>query len=189
MLRRRGSGALDVRHVLDMRLGAPGDLRNGDPTTYDGHTLDYDLEDRMTSWTAGGTTKIVAAYRADGLRAWSQLSTGVRTYYYYDGDTDVVETDSSGDITASNTFGPLGLVLRHVASGYGHGFFAYNPSGNTVQQISSTGSVLETDLYDAYGNLLSGTASQTDPYGFGAQWGLYSERRPACGRPGAAILA
>jgi RHS repeat-associated protein len=80
-----------------------------------------------------------------------------------------------GRFDASNTFGPLGLVLRHVASGNGHGFFAYDPSGNTVQQISSTGSVLETDLYDAYGNLLSGTASQTDPYGFGAQWGYFTD--------------
>jgi hypothetical protein len=111
---------------------------DGDPTSYYGKTLTYDLEDRLTSWVGGGTTKILVAYRADGLRAWSQLSTGVRTYYYYDGDNDVIETDSSGNITAANTFGPLGLVFRKVASGYGQDM-KRSPSGSRGRDLCGLG--------------------------------------------------
>ena len=57
----------------------------GNPTTYRGFTMAYDLNDQLVqmnaipgTWTAG--------YLPDGLRAWKQLGSSGRTYYLYSHD-------------------------------------------------------------------------------------------------------
>lgn len=72
---------------------------NGNPTTYGGTTLTFDPENRMTAYGS----VLTAGYTGDGLRAWKENSSG-RTYFLYDGIVPVVELDSSGSITAANTF-------------------------------------------------------------------------------------
>ena len=54
---------------------------------------------------------MTAGYEAAGLRVWKE-SSGVRTYFLYDGETPVCELDSSGNVIATNTFGANGLVSR-----------------------------------------------------------------------------
>ncbi|MDE2207771.1 MAG: hypothetical protein KGK12_14170, partial [Armatimonadetes bacterium] len=77
---------------------------SGNPTTYSGATLSFDPESRMTAYG----TALTAGYTIDGLRAWKTNSSGT-TYFLYDGITPICEIDSTGAVSAVNTFGPTGL--------------------------------------------------------------------------------
>ena len=135
---------------------------NGNPTVYKGAApLTYDEEDRLTDY-AGDMS---AGYTSDGLRAWKQVGSA-RIYYIYSGSTPIFEIDgTTGSITAINTFGPTGLLARRQDSQ--DTFYTFDPQGNVSQAQDTTGQVTSTQLYDAYGALLSGDADP--PYGFGAQ--------------------
>ncbi len=106
----------------------------GNPTTYKSSTLGYDAENRMTSYGSA----LSAAYQGDGLRA-SKQANGVTTYYLYAGGLPVCEMDSAGNITATNTFGPTGLLSRHTSSG--SVFYTFDPLGSVAQTLNSTGNV------------------------------------------------
>jgi RHS repeat-associated protein len=86
----------------------------------------------------------------------------------------VCELDGSGSIVAVNTFGAQGLLSRHVTSTNASTFYTFDERGNVAQRTDSTGAVLSSDLYDAYGKRLSGGTSG-DPWGFEAQAGYYTD--------------
>ncbi|MDE2207742.1 MAG: RHS repeat-associated core domain-containing protein, partial [Armatimonadetes bacterium] len=108
----------------------------------------------------------------DGLRAWKTNSSGT-TYFLYDGITPICEIDSTGAVSAVNTFGPTGLLSRHA--GTSSIFYAFDPQGNPAEDVNSSDSVLASFDFDAFAaRSISGTA--TDPYsGFGSQYGYYSD--------------
>ena len=54
---------------------------NGNPTTYKGSSLGFDVENRLVS----DATSLTAGYDGEGKRAWKTDSTGT-TYYLYDKD-------------------------------------------------------------------------------------------------------
>jgi RHS repeat-associated protein len=139
---------------------------NGNPVTYSGSTLTFDPENRMT----GYGSVLTAGYTGDGLRAWKENSSG-RTYFLYDGIVPVVELDSSGSVTATNTFGASGLVSRHEGSA--SGFYSFDSEGNVAQRSDIAGTVLSNHLFNAHGSILSGTLS--DPFGYKAQFAYYSD--------------
>lgn len=139
---------------------------NGNPTNYGGTALTYDPENRMTSYGSVLTT----GYSGNGLRAWKQ-SSGGRTYFLYDGAVPVVELDNTGAVVATNTFGATGLISRRT--GNTSVFYLFDSEGSISQKTDSTGNVLSSDLFDAYGQRLSG--SQTDPFGYRAQFGYYTD--------------
>ena len=141
---------------------------NGNPTTYKTASLTFDPENRMTADSAGSQTD---GYDGDSLRAWKQ-SGGTKTYFLYDDEQPVCEYGSSGTLLATNTYGADGLVSRHTSAG--STFYLFDERGNVSQRTSSTGSVLGSDLYDAYGTR-TGTAAQADPFGYGAQAGYYTD--------------
>jgi YD repeat-containing protein len=85
---------------------------NGNPTTYNGNSLTFDPEDRMTSYGFN----LRAGYTEGGLRSWKQPAVGAIAYYLYDNSLPVCELDASGNITAVNTFGRNGLVSRRAGS-------------------------------------------------------------------------
>lgn len=140
---------------------------NGNPTTYGGTSLSFDPENRLTSYGAAMT----AGYRGDGLRAWKESAQG-RTYYLYDGTLPVVELDAAGAVTAANTFGGAALVSRR--SGTQSTFYAFDPQGSVSQRMDAGGAVVSSHLFDAHGGEL--TAPGGDPFGYGAQWGYYTDR-------------
>lgn len=139
---------------------------DGNPTAYGGVSCTFDPEDRLTAYGA----VITAGYMTNGLRAWKQSSAG-RTYFLYDGSVLVCELNSSGAITATNTFGVSGLAARRA--GGSSVFYAFDPRGNTVERVNSSGTVLDSSTFDAFG-ARSTTGAGTDPYGgFGSQFGSY----------------
>jgi hypothetical protein len=83
-----------------------------------------------------------AGYTGDGLRAWKQNGGGVRTYFLYDGTEPVVEMDSTGAVTATNTFGAEGLLSRHTAAG--STFYTFDAQGSVCQRLDSSQALLAT---------------------------------------------
>jgi RHS repeat-associated protein len=81
--------------------------------------------------------------------------------------------NSTGTITATNTYGLAGLISRHTSSG--STFYEFDPQGTVVQRLNSAGSNTITSTADAFGNVAnSGTVS--DPFGYEAQAGYYTDQ-------------
>lgn len=138
----------------------------GNPTTYQGVGLAFDPENRLTQYGSA----LTAGYNGDNLRGWKQGSGG-RTYFLYDGIQPVVELDSSGSVTAVNTFGAQGLVSRRT--GGVSTFYTFDASGNVAQRLGTVGNVISSNLYDAFGQRQS--TGGADAFGYGAQWGYYTD--------------
>ena len=145
---------------------------NGNPTAYHGDQLTFDTNNALTAYAHYGNTLLTAGYTGDGLRAWKAGANGVKTYFIYDGDTLLAEMNSTGTLTALNTWGATGLLERSDARG--DVWYQYDQQGNVIQRLDDSGNVLSSDLYDAYGNLLSG-GDTSDPYGYNAQDGYYTD--------------
>jgi RHS repeat-associated protein len=144
---------------------------NGNPTSYPlnglASNLTFDEEDRLTS-----LGNLTFGWSSAGLRAWKQVGGGNRTYYLYEGGQPLCELDGSGNLLAVNTWGASGLASRHTASG--DLFYAFDERGSVAQTINSSGQVLNSFSFDAYGAPTS--AAATDPYsGYGGAWGYYTD--------------
>jgi RHS repeat-associated protein len=139
---------------------------NGNPTTYQSTACTFDPENRMTAFGSA----LTATYRGDGLRAKTVTSAGT-TYFLYDGEVLMAEMNSSGVTVAVYTWGAGGLVSRTTSSGTTS--YTFDPEGNTAQRLSGTGSILTSDVYDAYGAGLS--TGSADCCGFVSQWGYYTD--------------
>ncbi len=146
---------------------------NGNPTVYNagvygGQSVRFDPENRMTR----ASSVLSCGYNGDGQRAWKQNSSGARTYFVYDGSEPVCELDGTGAVTATNTFGANGLLSRHTSAG--SVFYACDLSGNVAQRANASGVSLSADQCDAFG-VRQSTASAPDVFGFGGQWGGYTD--------------
>jgi len=73
---------------------------------------------------------LTAGYDEDNLRAWKQDSLGHRTYFL-----GPCELDSSGNVIATNTFGPTGLLSRRTAAG--STFYTFDPQGSVNQRTDA----------------------------------------------------
>jgi RHS repeat-associated protein len=103
----------------------------------------------------------------------SALIRAKSTYFVYDGTVPVAEMGSSGNVTAVNTFGANGLLSRH-ANGQTT-FYTFDPQGSVAQRLNSSGTVLSSHMFDAYGLELSSPATG-EPFGLGAQFGEQTDR-------------
>ena len=68
-------------------------------------------------------------------------------------------------------FGAWGLVSRNTPF-TGTAFYVFDERGNVAQRVGSSGAILSTDVYDAWGKKRSGPA---DVFGFGGQAGYYTD--------------
>ena len=85
------------------------------------------------------------------------------------------ELGGSGGTTsviATNTFGINGLVSRNDSSGTS--FYAFDPQGSTAERVDSSGALVSSDCYNAWGTA-STTASAAVVFGYIAQWGYYTD--------------
>ncbi|MFI5385565.1 MAG: RHS repeat-associated core domain-containing protein [Fimbriimonadales bacterium] len=141
---------------------------NGNPTTYKGTSLGFDVGNRLaslgSSWTAG--------YRADGLRGWKTNSGGT-IYYLYDRGEPVYEVNASGSITAMNVFAPDGLVARYSG---GWTYYTFDAQGNVSQRLDSSQNGVSSSVYDAFGAETTSGTTPTDSFGYNAQWGYLLDR-------------
>ena len=152
---------------------------NGNPTAYKGTALSFDPENRLTSLG----TAMTAGYDGDGLRAWKSTAAG-KTYFVYDGDSPVLEMNSSGNVTAFNVWGANGLLSRRMwtASAY----YTFDPQGSVVQRLDINQNILSTSAYDAWGNPLA--APTGDPFWVLRRMGILYGRRDGSAAADASVL-
>jgi RHS repeat-associated protein len=140
----------------------------GSPTARNGNALIFDPYNQLTAYGS----LLTAGYTGDGLRA-TKTTSGGTTAFLYDGSQPVLEMTWNGTVLGVNTFGPNGLLSRR--SGGASTFYQFDPQGSVAQRLNSAGTVLSSDMYDAYG-VGQSTAAPSDPWGYGAQWGYFTDR-------------
>jgi RHS repeat-associated protein len=125
---------------------------------------DYDPLNRLTQVTQPDNSTLTYVYDADGNRVKAVGPTGT-TNYVVDPTTKtpevVVETDGSGHIVASYTYG-LGLISQR-RSGV-DSFYISDALGSTRALTNSAGVVTDRYSYDAFGQLLSSTGTTVNSF-------------------------
>jgi RHS repeat-associated protein len=81
--------------------------------------------------------------------------------------------NSSGTITATNTYGLAGLISRYTSSG--STFYEFDPQGTVSERLNSSGAPTSSTIADAFGNVVN-SATVSDPFGYEAQQGYYTDQ-------------
>jgi RHS repeat-associated protein len=146
---------------------------DGNPSTYGGKGMAFDVENRLSSVTSSGTTIFSAGYDAQNMRAWKNES-GTATYYLYASGimSPVCELNSSGTVMATNTYTPYGLVSRNTSSG--STFYEFDPQGSVSERLNSSGGCTVSSISDSFGKVTNGS-STSDPFGYIAQSGYFTD--------------
>ncbi len=156
-------------------------------------TYAYDAENRLLDIVyPGGASEHFAYYPgADGLRLSRTTADGQITYFFYDGQNTLLETDANGVTVARYTAG-LGMD-EWLAVQRGGATYTYHRDGvgSITALTDATQAVAATYRYDVFGNPLGQTGHVVNPYRFAGRElellsGLYYNRaryyEPATGR-------
>ena len=143
---------------------------NGSTRTNGANTFFYDVENRLTNATVGGTG-VTYAYNADGVRV-AKTSGGTTTLYLVDdrnptGHAQVLEelTVSGGatNLVKVFTYGHDLIAQRIVSNGL-RTFYGYDGNGNTRYLTGTNTAVSDTYAYDAFGASLTSSGSTANDY-------------------------
>ena len=113
-----------------------------------------------------------AGYAASGLRAWKEVA-GAKTYFLYDGLFPICEINASGSVTATNVYGPDGLIARKTGTTWT--YYSFDQQGNLALRTNASGTVLSHHKSDAFGGHWE-SAANADPFAYNAQSGYYLDR-------------
>jgi len=160
---------------------------NGNPTTYSGKNLTFDIENRLVSITSPAFS---AAYAPDDRRT-SKTANGTTTYYLYDEDdgaSPLLEEQGTGTVSMGYGMAGDGLRARYAPQSGGlYYLFQWDPQGSLVQRqtggpVGNTSYALDTAMFDGYGAKLGDTDAFTggaeatrDAMGFQGQFGAYTD--------------
>ncbi|HEU4834353.1 MAG TPA: fibro-slime domain-containing protein [Pyrinomonadaceae bacterium] len=126
--------------------------------------FDYDGRDRLTKVTQPDNTTVTYVYDADGIRVRSTGPNG-STNYVVDPARPVpqvvVETNGSGQIVASYTYG---LELISQRRNGVDSFYLADALGSTRALTNSQGAVTDRYSYDAFGQMLSSTGTTVNSF-------------------------
>ncbi len=156
-------------------------------------TYTYDAEDRLLDIAyPDGSGEHFAYYPGeDGLRLSRTATNGQITYFFYDGQNVLLETDANGVTVARYT---AGLALDEwIALQRGGATYTYHRDGvGSITALTDAGqTIVASYRYDAFGNLVGQTGTVINPYRFAGREleslsGLYYNRaryyEPATGR-------
>jgi RHS repeat-associated protein len=140
----------------------------------------YDAENRLIQVTKPGMT---AAYRYDALgRRIEKNINGTATRYIYDRERIYQEFDASNTMVASFRFGPgIDDHIGRAITGAGFAFYQ-DGLGNVTEVLDGAGAILQSYVYDAFGNIVLQNGTAFNPYfsytgrEYDAESGLYYYR-------------
>ena len=122
--------------------------------------LGYDQANRLTSYGTAATY----AYNGDGLRMSKTVS----------GTTTQFSWDQSGDLLAdganSYIYGPGGVAIEQVDGSGNVTYLHQDQLGSTRLLTNSSGGVVATYTYDAYGSTMAKTGTASTPLGYAGQY-------------------
>ena len=134
-------------------------------------SLSWDCEYQLTNVVAGAAT-VRYTYDVAGRKA-SRTEGGVTERYLYDSIHVVADTDNSGSLLRTYTYGPgidniLSMTI-HGSSGTTNYYYLKDLANTVLALANSSGSIVESYVYDAYGNVTirngSGTVIPVSAYG------------------------
>jgi RHS repeat-associated protein len=134
----------------------------------------YDGRDKVIRQTRGIQT-VTYGYDASGTRVVSQSGTAPKKFYIFDGDTLIGEVGSSGVVSAVYTWGADGLVSERLPATSRSLWYHYGAQGETRNLTESSGAVVASYVYSAYGLVLQSVGSDPNPFKYGGKFGYYSE--------------
>ena len=124
---------------------------NGNLTSDGTATYSYDSENRLlgTQQTAHSTQN---TYDPFGRRI-SKSVDGIATFYLYDADQVIAETDAAGILKKKHVYGPgIDEILRTTDYGLSTDYFYHADGlGSIVALTDASGAVVERYAYDVYG--------------------------------------
>ena len=149
----------------------------GNPTTYNGYTLEWNGRKLMEMSMNGGQFLYTFAYNADGIRT---VKTNGSTIHHYtlNGSQIVTETwttkNSSGAETPNHFLAylydengaPIGLQYRNKTYGtytFDTYYFEKNLQGDIITIYTESGTKIGSYTYDAWGNCTSSYATGATP--------------------------
>ena len=134
---------------------------NGNTSTT---TNTYDSSNRLVGVVDGAYTASYA-YNTAGLRIQKSVTKNNVTTtekFLTDSGNVVLETSANGTQTAYDVYGPEGIISRKTSAGTL--YYLYNGHGDVTQLTNSSGNVIIAYTYDAFGNMTTNTANDTNPY-------------------------
>jgi uncharacterized protein RhaS with RHS repeats len=153
---------------LSFSFNADGDRTGStDSVTGTSKTYGYDQTDALTSLSSGSTTASYS-YNGDGLRM-SMTVNGTTTNQVWnlsEGLPVIIQDGSTKYIT-----GPGGLPIEQMPGDGSVQYYLQDQLGSTRGLTDSTGALVGTYSYDAYGNLLTGgSGSEDTPFQYAGQY-------------------
>ncbi len=130
--------------------------KNSDVTLYE-----YDGFNQLTKTTTGDAT-VTYTYNGDGLRT-SKAVNGNTTRHIWDGDQIALELNNAGAVTNKYVRG-INLIYSEDGAGANKRYFQYNGHGDTTQLTDTSGNVVKSYDYDAFGNEKNPDANDTNVF-------------------------
>ncbi|MEL4106285.1 kelch repeat-containing protein [Oscillospiraceae bacterium WX1] len=124
----------------------------------------YDVFNQLVTTKDQDSTSTFT-YNGDGLRVGKTVTkdnTTTTTKFVYEYDKVVLELDGSGNQTAYNVYGGDMLISR--TAGTTTLYYLYNGHGDVVNIADSTGSIVMTYDYDAFGVVTTATGNIANSY-------------------------
>lgn len=155
-----------------------GDLTSSSPS---GASYGWDDRGNLVSRTVSGQVSYAYGYNALGQRVHSVITPSaqptVNTFFVYDGSNLLGEVSSAGVVNAVYTWGADGLASERLlpATTAKSLFYAFGPQGEAWQLTSSTGQVVDSYTYTAWGQALTSSGSDANPFQYGGKYGYYTE--------------
>ena len=125
-------------------------------------SYEYDAFGRQIS-AVNGDEHSVYAYRPDGL-CLSKTADGITTGYSWEGQSIGMELGEDGQVIDKYTYG-VGLLKS-----LNKGWYLYNVHGDVVQLIDNMGAIVREYSYDAFGNEINPSGSDSNPYRYGGYY-------------------
>jgi RHS repeat-associated protein len=135
------------------------------------HHFWYDSENRMVGSgpTGANAPTTTHSYNYDGICVQTTTN-GVTTNYVIDSSLPYAsvaeELSSSGNMIARYLYADNLVRMDRSTGEY---YYIYDGLGSTRQLTNSSGAVVDTDNYDAFGNIVSSTGSDLDEFLFNGQ--------------------
>ncbi len=114
-----------------------------------------------------GTNSYTYTYRGDGLRLTKTVN-GVKTTHVWDGQQIVAELNSSGAVTNKYIRG-VNQIYSQDSAGTKK-YFLFNGHGDVVQLTNTSGNVIKTYDYDAFGVEKNPDSSDVNPFRYCAEY-------------------
>jgi RHS repeat-associated protein len=148
---------------------------NGNTRTNNGNTFFYDVENRLTNAIVGGTN-VVIVYDGDGNRVKEIVGSTTNLFLVDDrnptGYAQVLEekniSGGTTNLVRLYAYG-LDLISQEDASTTVQHFYGYDGNGNTRYLTSASGTVTDSYVYDAFGDLITSSGTTVNVYRYSGE--------------------